>query len=139
MNYGSSRSQRYRWQKIMGLCCCLTFSLLAGCGAANDKSIPITSDDGVSPSSSSGPDSKIVGHVMDAAGTPIVEATIAVVEGSVAVPEMAMITGADGAYIWPLPVGTFTLSVHKDGYASVSAKVEVHAKETVTQDFVLTK
>ncbi len=105
---------------------------------ADPQSQPVTSDDGNSGSTTS--DGAVVtGLVTDASGNPLGEATVTVPRGSVAVPEMAVITSSDGSYQWDLPAGTFTLEVHKDGYATASAEVNIAASELITQDFMLQK
>jgi hypothetical protein len=49
---------------------------------------------------------------VDAAGAPVSGALIVVVEGSVAVPEIALQTDADGRFALALPPGRFTLRAH---------------------------
>lgn len=135
-----------RTKRLIVSVVCLVLLVVAGCSAmpqsnqsgADPQSQPVTSDDGNSGSTTS--DGAVVtGLVTDASGNPLGEATVTVPRGSVAVPEMAVITSSDGSYQWDLPAGTFTLEVHKDGYATASAEVNIAASESITQDFMLQK
>lgn len=119
--------------------------LAAGCPAvirqdqpgSDPQSQPVTSETDLPIVATSSNRGVVLGRVTDPSGRPLAEAAVTVPKGTAPVPEMAATTSADGAYQWDLPAGTFTLEVHKDGYATTAVEVIVPAGETVTQDFVL--
>lgn len=60
---------------------------------------------------------------MDAAGQPVAEAFVSVIRGTAAVPEIALVTDADGTFQIGLPPGRFQLRANTaDGR---SGEVEV--------------
>ena len=112
---------------------------LAGCRLVRgEKDQPVRSD-ASEPTTIVSQGGEVRGHITDADGKPLAEVGVAVPEGTVAIPERAAITNEAGEYVWPLPAGTFTIAVHKEGYVSQSAKVTVRDGETVTLDFVLVR
>ena len=124
----------------------LVVSLLAaGCPAVirqdqpstDPQSQPVTSETDLASDATSSNGGVVLGRVTDPSGHPLAEATVSVPKGTAPVPEMTAITSSDGAYQWDLPAGTFTLEVHKDGYATAAVEVIVSAGETITQDIIL--
>ena len=59
--------------------------------------------------------------------------------GGPAVPEIAIVSDANGHYQWPLRAGRYELTVVAEGYQRVSKKVAVRAGEVTTLDFVLSR
>ncbi len=59
--------------------------------------------------------------------------------GGPAIPEIAIVSDANGRYQWPLRGGRYELTVVADGYQRVSKKVAVSAGEVATLDFVLSR
>jgi hypothetical protein len=53
------------------------------------------------------------------------------------IPEMAIMSDADGRYVWPLPAGAYEVSVFADGYQDAVQRAEVAADVVVTLDIVL--
>lgn len=110
---------------------------LIGCGSGDANLSPddaVRSDSGASVISPA-VTQEVHGTVRDGRGLAIAEAVIAA-EGP-GVPEIVVVTNASGQYVWALPVGTFKLTVFKDGYASQTQEVMLNAGEKVTVDFVL--
>jgi hypothetical protein len=70
------------------------------------------------------PAQAVHGRVADAAGAPVAGALIVVVESSVAVPEIALQTDADGRFALALPPGRFTLRAHGPG-GTGEARIEL--------------
>jgi hypothetical protein len=56
-----------------------------------------------------------------------------------AVPEMAVVSDAEGRYQWPLRAGRYELTVIADGYQRVSRVVSFRAGEVGTLDFLLSR
>lgn len=56
-----------------------------------------------------------------------------------AVPEMAIVSDANGRYEWPLPEGRYELTVAADGYERASKRVSVTRGNVATLDFVLSR
>jgi hypothetical protein len=59
--------------------------------------------------------------------------------GGPAVPEMVVVSNAEGRYQWPLRAGRYEITVVADGYQRASKRVAVNATETATLDFVLSR
>jgi len=55
------------------------------------------------------------GYVVDAAGEPVPGATIAIVESSVPMPEIALLADENGRFVLRLPPGRFVLRAHGPG------------------------
>lgn len=135
--------KRCRWLTVSTLL--LVSFLVAGCLAANQQnqsdadpqSQPVSSDTDLNDSATSRSGGVVVGRVTDPSGSPLAEATVNVSRGTAPVPEMTVITSADGAYQWNLPAGAFTLETHKDGFVTAVVEVTVAVGETITQDIVL--
>jgi hypothetical protein len=54
-----------------------------------------------------------------------------------AIPELAVMTGKDGGYWWPLRPGRYRLSVAADGYSRLSQEVIVRPGELAQLNFTL--
>ena len=68
----------------------------------------------------------VEGRVVDAAGAPVPMASVYFVEGPVALPDIAALTGPDGAFRLSAPgAGAYTLGVRSDGHKPATARVEV--------------
>jgi len=68
----------------------------------------------------------VVGTVLDSAGRPAGGATVMWVQGPVALPELALLSRADGSFVMTAPVpGRYTLSCRRDpgGQATVEFAV----------------
>jgi hypothetical protein len=109
--------------------------ILTAC-AGSDQ--PVSSDDIQTPAVQ-GKTTQVVGTVTDADGNPLAEVGIAVDKGTAPFPEMLMLSGDDGKYVWSLPAGTFTLTARKDGYKELSQEVVVKEGNTSQLDFKLEK
>lgn len=68
----------------------------------------------------------IEGRVVDAAGAPVPMASVYFVEGPVALPDIAALTGPDGSFRLSAPgAGAYTLGVRGDGHKPTTATVRV--------------
>jgi hypothetical protein len=71
----------------------------------------------------------IEGRVVDAAGAPVPMASVYFVDGPVALPDIAALTGPDGSFRLSAPgAGAYTLGVRSDGHKPATARVEVGAQ-----------
>ena len=64
------------------------------------------------------------GRVVGAAGEPVADALVVIVESSVPVPEIALQSDADGRFALSLPPGRFTLRAHGPG-GTGEARIEL--------------
>ncbi len=55
------------------------------------------------------------------------------------IPEIAITTDEYGRYEWPLPPGSYQMSVFADGYQKHTLNVDVKANQVTTLDFILDK
>ncbi len=62
--------------------------------------------------SSEGGLSTLTGRVVDVSGAPVPDARVAIVGGSVPVPEIALLCDSQGRFSLRLPPGVFTLRAH---------------------------
>lgn len=53
------------------------------------------------------------------------------------IPEMAVLSDADGRYAWPLPAGAYEVSIFADGYQNAVQRADVAANVVGTLDIVL--
>lgn len=68
----------------------------------------------------------IEGRVVDAAGAPVPMASVYFVEGPVALPDIAALTGPDGAFRLSAPgAGAYTIGARSDGHKPATAAVQV--------------
>jgi antitoxin (DNA-binding transcriptional repressor) of toxin-antitoxin stability system len=56
-----------------------------------------------------------------------------------AIPELAVLTGADGRYFWPLSPGRYRLSVSPEGFQSASGTATVEAGRRAVVNFELAR
>jgi len=103
--------------------------------AVTDKEPTSTAE--ATPVSTAPPRPTITGLVRDANGEGLVDVTVALVEGSVPVPNMAVFTDAEGRYSWTVRPGTYTVEAYRDGYAAKRSEVTVGEGETAEVDFTL--
>lgn len=98
----------------------MSSSVLAG---GPDTSV--SSDDAVSKPVGSD-DRCLAGQVIDPAGRPVAGAVVTVVPlgANAAVPDIAVMTSADGRFVWPLPDGRFRLRILV-GAVAVEAEAEI--------------
>lgn len=151
---------KYCFQFVWLVLCCFSLGLI-GCNVAGEggvepsaadsivgpetEEIEVPDDPDSQPVTNEGVDNvqgeqsgtRVIGVVTDETGRVLQEATIAVTAGTAPVPEMAMVTNEKGEYIWGLPAGTFTLTVHKDGYQPQSKEVNVTEGEATSLNFTL--
>jgi len=64
------------------------------------------------------------GRVVDAVGAPVPGAQIVIVDSSVPMPEIALVSDANGYFSLRLPEGRFTLRAHAPGGSSGEVEVE---------------
>jgi hypothetical protein len=68
------------------------------------------------------------GRVVDAAGTPVAEVSISIVDGPGSFPDLASLSGADGRFVLhDLQLGTYTLRLMGPNGQSAEHKVTVTA------------
>jgi predicted extracellular nuclease len=108
-----------------------------GLPSGDDQSI--SSDDATPPAGAPAATTRVTGKVTDGSGNPIPGAGVAVTKSSISVPEILVLTNEEGRYVWTLPPGEFTLTVHKDGYVEKSKDITLKEGETVELDFQLEK
>jgi protocatechuate 3,4-dioxygenase beta subunit len=74
----------------------------------------------------------VSGSVRDAVGAPVAGARVAFADAPVAVPDVALLTDAEGRFALAAPApGGYELSVAADGYAPAHVAVEVPGSEPV--------
>ena len=110
----------------------LLFAVAAGAGGDQ----PVSSE-GWGGAPARGDFTGVRGTVVDAAGYPLAEAGVAVTAGTSPVADMLRLTAPDGSYSWPLPAGTFSLTVHLDGFQAQTLEVTVPEGGTVELNFTL--
>ena len=72
-----------------------------------------------------------LGRVVDANGEPVPEATIAIIESSVPMPEIALLADEDGRFMLRLPPGRFVLRAHD--WEGEAGDVELSIEEEATE------
>lgn len=101
------------------------------CAMSNDDT-PVSDDGAGEPA---GIRQGAAGTVVDAAGRPVAGAMIAVRSldtPSRPVPEIAVLSGGDGRYAWPLPPGRYELAALVGGRAGPAVAVTVPDGAVVT-------
>ncbi len=85
------------------------------------------------------PRSVIRGTVRDPAGRALAGARLAFVDGPVPLPDLALLSGADGAFSLAAPApGTYRIACHAEGFAPQTGSVTVGpAVPAATLDFHL--
>lgn len=69
----------------------------------------------------------VQGIVVDREGRPVAQATIAVIDGTAPVPEIALVADDDGRFGLRLPHGSFTLEAQGGGGATGRNSIQVSA------------
>ena len=80
------------------------------------------------------------GMVRSSAGTPVTGALVVPVSADQphqAVPEMAVVTDAEGRYVWSLRPGAYDVTVSADGHRPATRHVVVTEGQTAPLDFDL--
>jgi hypothetical protein len=80
------------------------------------------------------------GRITNKDGNPVEGAAVlaaALDSSGPPIPELAIVSDANGRYEWPLRAGHYELTVVAEGYQRVSKKVAVSAGQVATLDFVL--
>jgi hypothetical protein len=101
---------------------------------------PITAHPGVEPQRA--PSYGVRGRVTSADGAPIAGRLVqakSLDKPKRAIPELAVMTGEDGSYWWPLKPGHYRLSVAAEGYLTASQEVVVRSNQIAQLDFSLKK
>jgi hypothetical protein len=84
----------------------------------------------------------VTGQIQDDKGSAVAEATVLAASLDVdgpAIPEIAIVSDADGRYEWPLRPGRYKLTVAAEGYERGSRRVVVKAGEVARLDFRLSR
>ena len=105
---------------------------------SDDQDLPVSSSDQGQPR----PRIRegVVGRVMALDGRPIAGVLIearSLDDPSPPIPEIAILSGSDGRYMWPLFPGTYEISALAEGYRCAPRRVVVKAGEVTTADFKL--
>ncbi len=124
---------------------CLVYCLLVpglmsvGC-AQEGLEITVSNDVKNSEETMPGITQGLTGLVETGDGRPVTGAMIVPVplgDDTPAIPEIAILTDAAGRYNWPLPPGTYEVSVSAEGYRTAKRRVEVGADKLVTLNVML--
>jgi hypothetical protein len=120
-------------------CFCVCVILVgAACAQPTQPNSPvIAGDDGSSVRSLA---EGVNGQIRDGAGAAVAGAMIvprSLDADGPPIPEVAILSDADGRYAWPLRPGRYEISVVIDGEKRLSRPVAVKPGETATLDFVL--
>lgn len=121
----------------------LCLSLIIATGSCANSSSPD------SPASSGGGTSTtrrqtegVAGRITNEEGRAVEGASVLAAPldaGGPAVPEMTIVSDAEGRYQWPLRPGRYEITVILDGYQRVSKQVTVSASGSAALDFVLSR
>ncbi|HYO83925.1 MAG TPA: carboxypeptidase-like regulatory domain-containing protein [Bryobacteraceae bacterium] len=82
----------------------------------------------------------VAGRVTDTFGTPVTDAVVearSLETPSIAVPEIAILTDANGHYVWTLPPGKYEISISAAGFRRAAKEAVVAARLQTRLDFVL--
>lgn len=124
---------------LQSLCLCL----IVGTGLCASPSSPDRSAGGGTGNSTvSQLKEGVTGRITNDDGTAIEGAAVvaaSVDPGGPAIPEIAIVSDAQGRYQWPLRAGRYELTAVAEGYQRASKKVAVSAGEVATLDFVLSR
>jgi len=127
------------------VCLLVAAWLVAGLLVTDARSVDRveTAEGGMGGSFILGPPIPVVqGRITAREGTPIAGAYVeprSLDRPRARIPDVGNVSGADGRYEWPLPAGTYEVSVSAEGYRRESRRVTLRAGETATLDFTLTR
>jgi Carboxypeptidase regulatory-like domain len=114
----------------------LALGVFAGCG---DE----TPDNNAAASTTTGAAATMnfYGIVTDEAGAPVEHAALEIIsQDGYAVPELAVVTNAEGAYDGPpLRVGRYTVNVTADGFAKATKDAAIEEGKATELDFQLSR
>jgi hypothetical protein len=119
------------------MCALLAWGGVVACRSAGSER-PVT-DDAAGHGRARRPQG-VVGRVTTPDGTPVVGAWIecrSLDRPSPPIPDVAVVTGADGRYQWPLPPGRYECRAVADGRESRAGRATVHEGSATTLDFAL--
>ena len=119
----------------------LPFVLLMAAACHDPRQTAVSSDaqSAGTPQDTAGRGEGVAGLVT-AAGQPaegLMVQAASLDEPSQPIPEIAVLTGEDGRYAWPLPPGRYRLSVSLDGFQPASGSVTVEAGRRATLNLAL--
>ena len=118
-------------------CVCVVLGV-AACAQPTQPNSPVIAGDDGSPVRSLA--EGVTGQVRDEAGAAVAGAMLvprSLDADGPPIPEIAILSNADGRYAWPLRPGRYELAVVVDGENRLSRPVAVKPGETATLDFVL--
>ena len=107
----------------------LLLPLLPGCSRAKDyyNSRSVSSDDPASPGRPDATATVLTGKVVDEQGNPVEDAMVMPSSRDNPprpIPEIAVMTGAQGAFTWHLPgPGNYDITVIKEGYLQTTVAI----------------
>jgi len=84
----------------------------------------------------------VAGRISDEKGNPVSGASVLAAPSEPnepAVPEMAIVSDANGRYRWSLRAGRYDITVIAEGYERASKRVTVNAANVATLDFRLSR
>ena len=112
-----------------------------GCGAGSPgspaRSAPVSASAASNPSESSVEGVRVI---VTTGAAPLAEVTVlagALDSGTPPVPELAVVTDAQGLGFWPLRPGRYEITVSAGGYRPAAKPVTVEAGRIATLDFVI--
>lgn len=108
-------------------------------GSDQDMSQSVDNSGSVSPTKLLDGYGLVEGIVTDSDGNPLSYVNITVKESSssVGVPEIALETGKEGKFDWPLPEGDVTLQFNGSGYETKEVKLQVVSGKVAVTDITL--
>lgn len=124
---------------VQSLCLCL-FIGIGSCANPAGPDRPVSGGSGNSTAQQHA--EGVAGRITNEDGSAIEGASVLAAPidpGGPAIPEMTIVSDAEGRYQWPLRAGRYEITVVADGYQRVSKQVAVTASENVTLDFVLSR
>jgi len=116
------------------------FILLVSAMACRNPHQPLTSAAENGRGAGAGPQEGIEGTVTSADGKPLAGVFIqaeSLDEPAARIPELAISTGEDGRYLWPLSPGRYRISASLEGHPSANGTATVEAGRRTTLDLTL--